>query len=171
MAWNTLLIDLGKLSWLYPLLPTSCPPQPAHCGWQARNRDLVLYKHCSAKAKTLVLYQHRLNHRSTTWHHLVLWSRLTASQLDPVHLFYNTGDCHFRRHQGSNLGSFLHLQGLNMRACCYFPEGNTELMLTQKTPWRNKWSKIRYNLTHGYSQLCSLMFLMFAWSQLVRWHQ
>lgn len=59
MMWNIIFISFGQLSWLCSL-PASCP-FPASLLWDVeteKEKALVLCKHRSAIAKTLVCYKH-----------------------------------------------------------------------------------------------------------------
>ena len=52
-------------------------------GSGGRDKALMLYKHCSAIAKTFLYYQHCFSHKCKTQHHM-LWRKLTPSQPDLV---------------------------------------------------------------------------------------
>jgi len=75
MVWNLLSAGSGQQSLLRPL-PTSCPA-PAHWleGQTGKiEKALVLCKHGSARAETLVCYQHCFDHQYLK--HSMIWAAI-----------------------------------------------------------------------------------------------
>jgi len=70
MVWDVTLFSLGQLSWLCPL-PVSCPlPDYLFAGDDcAGEKTMMLYKHWSVIAKTLVCSQCCSSNKSRTQHH------------------------------------------------------------------------------------------------------